>query len=83
MIFVPLPPEGGGTIGRVLQGRSTYFLRWFDPYDSFLSLLCNQVLLLKKIEELTLYMIEMDKKTDRLEAENASLRKELEQLKKK
>ncbi|NCT74299.1 MAG: hypothetical protein GXC78_07215 [Chitinophagaceae bacterium] len=43
----------------------------------------NQVLLLKKIEELTLYMIEMDKKTDRLEAENASLRKELEQLKKK
>ncbi|MBP7558644.1 MAG: hypothetical protein KA821_20385, partial [Chitinophagaceae bacterium] len=43
----------------------------------------NQVLLLKKIEELTLYVIELDKRTDKLEAENTSLRKELEQLKKK
>jgi hypothetical protein len=42
----------------------------------------NQTLLLKKIEELTLYMIEQDKKTNRLAEENQQLKKEITEIKK-
>lgn len=38
----------------------------------------NQALLLKKIEELTLYLIEQDKKIGQIERENQSLRKSIE-----
>ncbi len=37
----------------------------------------TQAILLKKIEELTLYMININKKLDRLEKENSNLRKQL------
>ena len=38
--------------------------------------------LLEKIEELTLYMIEIEKRSDHLEQENKALKKEVELLKK-
>jgi len=58
--------------------------------DSGVNLGSNQTQLLKKIEELTLYAIDLDKKQqaltqadDRLQAENARLQREVEALKKK
>jgi len=41
----------------------------------------NQAILLKKIEELTLYVIEQDKRLQKLETANAALQKENQQLK--
>jgi hypothetical protein len=41
-----------------------------------------QTKLLQKIEELTLYIIEHNKKTDRLERENEELKKSITELKK-
>jgi hypothetical protein len=38
----------------------------------------TQVLLLKKIEELTLYLIEVDKKLEQLKAENKELKKKIQ-----
>jgi hypothetical protein len=46
--------------------------------DSGLDLGNNQSVLLRKIEELTLYMIDMNKKLEKLSAENAQLKKNLE-----
>lgn len=43
----------------------------------------NQALLLKKIEELTLYMIDMERRQQKLENENALLRSEIKMLKHK
>jgi hypothetical protein len=42
----------------------------------------NQSILLKKIEELTLYIIEVNKKVDKLSEENATMKKKLESNKK-
>jgi len=42
----------------------------------------NQAILLKKIEELTLYMIEMNKKMDKISEENVQLKKKLESINK-
>jgi hypothetical protein len=42
----------------------------------------NQSILLKKVEELTLYIIEINKKVDKLSEENAILKKKLESNKK-
>lgn len=42
-----------------------------------------QLKLLEKVEELTLYMLEMDTRSEALETENAELRAELEELKAK
>jgi len=38
----------------------------------------GQAMLLKKIEELTLHLIEMDKKLNQLSAENAAMKKKLD-----
>jgi hypothetical protein len=42
----------------------------------------NQALLLKKIEELTLYMIDLNKKVEKLSEENAALKKKIEGINK-
>ncbi|HET9056041.1 MAG TPA: hypothetical protein VFN30_04250 [Chitinophagaceae bacterium] len=42
----------------------------------------NQALLLKKIEELTMYLIEVNKKVEKISQENAELKKQLKAVKK-
>ena len=54
-----------------------------DVEKNGLDLSDNQATLLKKIEELTIYMIDLNKKVERLTSENAALKKKVAAIKTK